>query len=208
MTIEDVIATRRLEMTNEEGETRSIEVRICRPLAHTSGATEYLCQYQIVGFRTGNPKYSRGSDSMEALQNAMSALDAELTIVSCDFELRWDGHSPRDIGFKRIPPHQSTWKAWFIERDYQSAAESARPLAETGIAYAQMLLGYGYWLGWGVEPDMARAVEWLTKAAEQGEPTACDVLAGIYHGGWTGHPPDAELGRHYKDQARFYGFPQ
>ena len=189
MTIEDVIATRPLTMTNEEGETRSIEVRIGRP-AQASGATEYECQYQIVGFRTGNPKYATGSDSMEALQSAMAALDAELTIISCDFELRWDERSSGDTGFKRIPDLEATWKAWFIERDYRAAVELARPLAEPGIAYAQMILGYAYWLGWGVEPDMAKAVEWLTKAAEQGEPTACDVLAGIYHGGWSDSSPE------------------
>src|SRR5258708_27250620 len=148
MTIEDVIATRPLTMTNEEGETRSIEVRIGRP-AQASGATEYECQYQIVGFRTGNPKYAPGSDSMEALQNAMAALDAELTIISCDFELRWDERSSGDTGFKRIPGLEATWKAWFIERDYRAAVASARPLAETCISHSHVVLGHHYSLSCG-----------------------------------------------------------
>jgi TPR repeat protein len=207
MTIEDVIATRRLKMTNEEGETRSMEIRIGRPTL-ASGAIDHRCEYQIVGFRTGNPKCASGSDSMEALQNAMAALDAELSIISCDFELRWDERLYGDIGFKRIPALEAIWKAWFISCNYQTGAESARPLAETGIAFAEMILGFAYWLGWGVEHDMAKAVEWLTKAAGQGEPTACDVLAGIYYGGWPGHPANEELARHYQDRARYYGFPQ
>src|SRR5260370_20876017 len=164
MTIEDVIATRPLTMTNEEGETRSIEVRIGRP-AQASGAAEYVCQYQIVGFRTGNPKYATGSDSMEALQSAMAALDAELTIISCDFELRWDERSSGDTGFKRIPYLEATWKAWFIERDYRAAVELGPPLAEPGIAYAQMILRYAYRLGWGGHTVIAQTAERVHQAA-------------------------------------------
>jgi len=56
--------------------------------------------------------------------------------------------------------------------DYPAAVALLRPLAETGDARAQLLLGALHRDGRGVAPDAARAVELFIAAAEQGDARA------------------------------------
>ena len=142
---------------------------------------------------------------MSALQNAVAALDAEICVIGCNFELHREGGVGQETGFRRMPELEETWKAFCINRDFEAAVRSARPLAEAGIAYAQMVVGLALWSGLGNVRDVPEAVCWLTKAAEQGDPEACDALAVMYYGGSTERGVDPELGAHYKERAQYYG---
>ena len=59
-------------------------------------------------------------------------------------------------------------KAAYDKRDYATAIETWRPLAEQGNAKAQYAMGQLYLQGAGVPRDLASASEWFRKAAEQG----------------------------------------
>jgi TPR repeat protein len=63
-------------------------------------------------------------------------------------------------------------QAAYDRRDYTTAWELWRPLAEEGQDSAQGYLGYMYETGKGVPRDDEEAVEWYRKAAEQGNAPA------------------------------------
>jgi TPR repeat protein len=62
--------------------------------------------------------------------------------------------------------------AAYREKAYAKAAESWRPLAESGNAAAQYLLGSLYVEGHGVERNDATAFLWFQRAANQGDAAA------------------------------------
>src|SRR5205823_3584890 len=107
----------------------------------TLGGPTFYCQFQVHGFGTGNPKSVSGEDRIGALQNALAALDAEVCIIGCNFKLRREGQVSEDTGFREMPSLRAMWEAWFISSDYEKAVSLARPLAETGVAFAQKVLG-------------------------------------------------------------------
>jgi TPR repeat protein len=60
-----------------------------------------------------------------------------------------------------------------VERgDSEVALRELRPLAQRGVARAQMALGAMYLYGIGVPHDYAEAMKWSIKAAEQNDDTA------------------------------------
>jgi TPR repeat protein len=68
-----------------------------------------------------------------------------------------------------------------LERgDYATAYTLARPLADRGLAVAQLVLGVMYGGGHGVPHDDAEAANWLRRAAEQGRPEAQTLLGVMY----------------------------
>ena len=73
--------------------------------------------------------------------------------------------------------------------DYATAIRELRPLAERGLAEAQLKLGLMYYNGWGVPQDFAKAVKWFRKAAEQGDTGGQYNLGGMYYNG-QGVPQD------------------
>lgn len=52
--------------------------------------------------------------------------------------------------------------------DYAAALRELRPLAEQGLAQAQLYLGVMYAKGWGAPQDQAESVQWYSMAARQG----------------------------------------
>jgi uncharacterized protein len=64
--------------------------------------------------------------------------------------------------------------------DYATAYALARPLAERGVAVAQLVLGVMYGGGHGAPRDDAEAANWLHKAADQGRPEAQTILGVMY----------------------------
>ncbi len=83
-------------------------------------------------------------------------------------------------------------------RDYPTALELLRPLAEQGNAEAQDELAGMYAGGWGMQQDYAKALEWFRKAAAQKNAVATYNVARIYDNGW-GVPKDpAEALRWYR----------
>lgn len=65
--------------------------------------------------------------------------------------------------------------------DYATALREVRPVAETGDARAQALLGSMYAEGQGVPQDYAEAAKWYRRAAEQGDARAQFQLGAMYH---------------------------
>jgi Sel1 repeat len=81
--------------------------------------------------------------------------------------------------------------------NYEAAIRIARPLAESGNARAQSLLGRMYSRGRGLPHDEVEAVNWLRRAAEQGDAVAEFTLGNLYAEG-KGVPQD------YVEAARLY----
>ena len=71
----------------------------------------------------------------------------------------------------------ATGRAAFRARDYASALEAWRPLAEAGNAIAQFHMGGLYADGTGVKTDAVEARRWWALAAAQGHDRASQLLA-------------------------------
>jgi len=61
-------------------------------------------------------------------------------------------------------------RAAYLEGDYPTAYEILRPLAESGNAEAQKMMGIMYDYGQGVDSDPEQAFRWYLRSAEQGDP--------------------------------------
>ncbi len=64
--------------------------------------------------------------------------------------------------------------------DYEAAYRLQRPLAEEGLAQAQVNLGIMFAYGRGVAQNDGEAFEWFRRAADQGDPLAQHNLGVIY----------------------------
>jgi hypothetical protein len=79
--------------------------------------------------------------------------------------------------------------AAFHRNDYAVAARMFQPLADSGDARAQAILGYMFATGRGVPQSYVEAAGWYRRAAEQGHPTAQYMLGLAYDKG-QGVPQD------------------
>ena len=68
-------------------------------------------------------------------------------------------------------------------RNYALALKEITPLAKSGHADAQHLLGLMYYMGRGVARDYKQAMLWHRKAAEQGKSDAQYVVGAMYYTG-------------------------
>ena len=68
-------------------------------------------------------------------------------------------------------------------KNYALALKEITPLAKTGHADAQHLLGLMYYMGRGVPRDYKQALSWHQKAALQGKADAQYVVAAMYYTG-------------------------
>ena len=73
--------------------------------------------------------------------------------------------------------------------DYDTALREWRPLAEEGVAGAQLNLGFMYDNGYGVPQNYKEAIKWYRRAAEQGNDRAQYNLGLMYDSG-NGVPQD------------------
>ncbi len=71
-------------------------------------------------------------------------------------------------------------RAAYDRRDFETAMELWRPLAEKGDVRAQFKVGHMYVYGEGVRQDVAEAIKWFRKAAEQGH-SGAQYNLGIIH---------------------------
>jgi len=88
--------------------------------------------------------------------------------------------------------------------DYATALREWRPLAEVGLAGAQLRLGIMYYAGQGVPQDYAEAVKWWRLAAAQGLADAQSNLGAMYHNG-RGVPQDYVLAHMWANLAAAQG---
>ena len=70
--------------------------------------------------------------------------------------------------------------AAYINEDYATAFKEWKPLADQGLAIAQLNLGVMYTNGWGIIQDYKEAVKWYKLAAEQGYAKAQSNLGLMY----------------------------
>lgn len=68
-------------------------------------------------------------------------------------------------------------------KNYSRALQEIIPLAKSGHADAQHLLGLMYYMGRGVARDYAQALVWHQKAADQGKADAQYVVGAMYYTG-------------------------
>ena len=68
----------------------------------------------------------------------------------------------------------------FKSGDYETASESFLPLANSGDARAQNMLGLMYERGYGVDQDFDKAASWYLKAANKGLAAAQIRIAQMY----------------------------
>lgn len=79
-----------------------------------------------------------------------------------------------------VPDELSAARAAFERRDYATAYRMLQPLAQAGMAPAQVGLGRLYALGLGISRNDAEAIKWYRLAAEQGDPDGMSSLAHKY----------------------------
>ena len=68
-----------------------------------------------------------------------------------------------------------------ISGDYATALQLIRPLADCGVAEAQVNVGLMYSAGWGVPENHAEAVKWFQLAADQGHAEGQRWLGEMYY---------------------------
>ena len=98
-------------------------------------------------------------------------------------------------------------KEAFKRRDYQTAMRELLPLAEQGVAEAQLRVGIMYADGQGVAANPAEAAKWLQRAAEQGLADAQTGLGDMYFLGIGLAKSDGEAVKWYRRAAE-QGHPQ
>ncbi|MEX2352671.1 MAG: hypothetical protein WD709_00690, partial [Gammaproteobacteria bacterium] len=88
-------------------------------------------------------------------------------------------------------------RAAYIQGDYQAAYDILRPLAESGDAEAQKMLGIMYDYGHGVSADAQQALDWYIRAAEQGQVNVQYQVGTKYFKG-------GAIPRNYSEAARWW----
>jgi TPR repeat protein len=91
-------------------------------------------------------------------------------------------------------------------RNYALALKEITPLAKSGNADAQHLLGLMYYMGRGVQRDYKQAFSWHYKAAQQGKADAQYVIGAMYYTG-NAVPQDQKLAVTWFRKAAEQGHP-
>ncbi len=91
-------------------------------------------------------------------------------------------------------------------RNYALALKEITPLAKSGNADAQHLLGLMYYMGRGVQRDYKQAFAWHYKAAQQGKADAQYVIGAMYYTG-NAVPQDQKLAVTWFRKAAEQGHP-
>ncbi len=81
---------------------RQISVVIGKPRRY-EGSDDYSCPYQVTGLGNGKIRFVVGIDGVQALQLAMRAIGALLSLSpeGKNGLLRWEGDDAGDLGFPR-----------------------------------------------------------------------------------------------------------
>ena len=95
----EIIATRMLYLVDEHGRKRPVSVFIGKP-EPSEDASGYKCPYQVIGIGSQETFLARGSDSIQALQSALTLAGTVLQRLNEEVGggLVWNGSSG-DLGF-------------------------------------------------------------------------------------------------------------
>ncbi|RYG68013.1 sel1 repeat family protein [bacterium] len=99
----------------------------------------------------------------------------------------------------------ATAKAAFDSTDYEACRTLLEPLAESGFAPAQCLLGCLYHLGLGVPEDLTLALQWYREASDGGYAVASNNLGTMLYSG-QGIASDIKEARRFYKKAAEQGF--
>ena len=88
-----------------------------------------------------------------------------------------------------------------VQKDYKTALQYFRPLADRGDARAQTALGLMFFEGEGVPQDYTKALSWFRKAADQGNSNAQTLLGSMFSLGKGVMQSHAEAVRWYRKAA-------
>lgn len=96
----EIIATRMLHLIDEHGHKRPVSVFIGKP-EPTEDASGYKCPYQVIGIGSQETLLARGTDSIQALQSAITLAGASLRRLNDEVGggLVWNGGLDGDLGF-------------------------------------------------------------------------------------------------------------
>jgi len=96
----EIIATRMLHLIDEHGHKRSVSVFIGKP-EPAEDATGYKCPFQVIGIGSQETQLARGSDSIQALQSAISLVGASLHRLNEELggKLVWNCGPKGELGF-------------------------------------------------------------------------------------------------------------
>jgi hypothetical protein len=99
----EVIASRKLTLTQEEGPPSEVLVLLGKP-QQSPGFDDYYCPYQITGAGLNRLWYMCGIDTMQALQLSLRSLSAEIEVLNkkVDGRLRWNDDEKGWLGFSDL----------------------------------------------------------------------------------------------------------
>jgi len=97
--IGEIIATRKLYFIDESDNKRTVSVFVGKP-EESSDPPGYHCPFQIIGIGSQGTNVANGSDSIEALQSAMTLIGENLNHLNNELagRLKWNGDA-NDLGF-------------------------------------------------------------------------------------------------------------
>ena len=99
-TVGEIIATRQLFYFDEAQRRRTITAVVGKP--HLSpDASEFQCEFQLIGIGNPDTQTARGHDSIQALQSALILLAANLNHLNDRLgrKLMWEGDAKGELGF-------------------------------------------------------------------------------------------------------------
>lgn len=98
----EVIAERKLHL--EDDPSREIVVYLGKPKPFDD-SRDYYCPYRITGIGSEAIRYAPGVDSVQALEEAVRVLSAELSaLLRKHPTLRWEDAPAGEFGFRKHPP--------------------------------------------------------------------------------------------------------
>lgn len=108
---DDVIATRHLELRDDSGAVRTVEVRIGRPRRGDANhpGNDFYCECQVEGVGTGTVRVAWGVDEVQALLHAiqMAGYILSASDEATSGRLTWLGQTrneSNEFGFPIPPP--------------------------------------------------------------------------------------------------------
>ena len=98
--IGEIIATRRLQLVDEDNNQRAVSVLIGKPEL-SNNSIDYQCPFQVIGIGSQTTQLARGQDSIQALQSALILISASLNHLNDELggKLSWDGAPKGELGF-------------------------------------------------------------------------------------------------------------
>jgi hypothetical protein len=95
----EIIATRTLSLIDEQGNQRAVSVLIGKP--EPAEDAKYRCCFQVIGIGGQETRLAHGSDSIQALQSALTLAGASLDSLNLEIggKLKWNGDAAGGLGF-------------------------------------------------------------------------------------------------------------